>query len=311
MAKAKGTGRKRLAMVKPDFTLRKGETPEDSARVVYIPGKGLLPHIPYDPDLPSPILANGWSVRDGKLANGLTPRADAFARLVARGVTASDAMRSTWPRASLRSTVTRASRLLAMCKAQISQHRVTWENAQQQKTMPMRDFVLSRLTIEAQEAPESSSRIKALDLLGKSEAMWTTVQRQEHTVSPAQLAGLKTQLEQRLSTVLSKLGVRSNAMPSGGGNRIIDNYGKSPDALGIGAGQPLDPHPGGHPPLLARDPRLSGDTNPLTQIPTFPGSILVDGTRSGTFVREVTAGDLGLDEEHIAPDLPDYLRKNR
>lgn len=312
MARPSGKSRERFAP--PDYTLPKGETPEDSGRVVYVPGKGLVPVLPHDPDLPTPTTANGWLPIGGKLANGLTPRADCFARLVARGVTGSDAVRAAWPHLKSRDPIAlaaRAGRIMVLCKGLVTTYRDRWERERQQKTLPMRDFVLSRLTLEAQAAPESSSRIKALDLLGKSEAMWSTVVRQEHTVSPAQLAGLKTQLEQRLSTALSKLG----------GNRITDimeNSDAPRSALGIGAIQAPETPPEGCPPLHGSESHDPGDTISLTEIPKTPGGTPFSAEGP---VEEVPVGvgfpdlDLGrphfpeVEPEYIGPDLPEYLLK--
>lgn len=300
--KAKAKGKIPRGFTPPDYTLAKGETP-DSARVVYIPGKGLVPHIPYDPDLDGPVTANGWLPIGGKLANGLTPRMDAFARLVARGVSGSDAMRATWPTMQGRNAgviASRAGRVMDRTRMTVSGYRLAWEERGQQKSIPVRDFVLSRLTLEAQDAPESASRIKALDLLGKSEAMWTTTVRQEHTVSPTQLAGLKTQLEQRLSMALSKLGAHRITA-------IMENRGAARSALGTGPEVPPETPPEGHPPLHGSESRDPGDTNPPIYSPdlVWGGSFSGDGAVLG-----VGLPDLEVPEaEYIGPPLPDYLLK--
>ena len=251
--------------------------PPAPVHVLYLPGQGLRPHVPADPTMPSLTLESGWDVpKGGKVPGwGVSPRMLIFARLTASGVSGREALGAAFPllygqKNRARQAIRRASRIMAnpAMRETVRRLRELSERARRQETTSMRDFVLARLTHEAQTAPEASARIKALDLLGKSEAMWTTVIRQEQASTPEALENLKSQLEQRLRVALTKLGVA----PTPDGER--GNGPREGEA---------EPHPGGTP-LIARGTRPTpDDTIPPTQVLTSPGPI-----------REVTPEDLGL-----------------
>lgn len=245
--------------------------PPAPAHVLYQPGQGLRCAIPpADPTMPP----SGWMppVRGKVPGFGLTPRMLVFARLVASGVSGRGALAGAFPASygqknRARAASVRASAIMGnpTMRQAVLKLRSWAEGERRQQALTMRDFVLARLTHEAQTAPEASARIKALDLLGKSEAMWTTVIRQEQATTPEALESLKSQLEQRLRVALEKLGVA----PTPDGER----------GNGPGDGEP-EPHPGGTP-LIARGTRPTpDDTIPPTRSPDSP--------------REVLPEDLGL-----------------
>ena len=274
-------------------------------RVVYVPGRGLVPHIPSDPDLPHAVTANGWLPK-GRIVprSGLTPRVDAFARLVARGVSGADALRACWPLSygqknrPTHIVASRASVIKRRAEPAISRYRAEWERENRQQIATIRDFVLSRLTMEAQSAPEANARIRALDLLGKSEGMWTTVVKHEQTMSPDQLNSLKAQLEQRLKAAMSRLGQAGNP------DRITCIM-ENPPAGSLPGGSPeipyLDPHHPGTPPYSVGSPSHGHDTNPLPQFSDSPHPL--DGTQDGLtppgFLRRVKDGQVPKGPERV------------
>jgi hypothetical protein len=235
------------------------------AEIVYLPGGTLMPKVPLDLDIP-PAQISG-EIRTGRtLANGLTPRADAMARLVARGATLSDAYRAAY---QARPDI--APQQVTYAVQRIS-HKAGWGNAvglyrrgmeekRAQAVVNMRDFVLGRLTMEAQTAGESSSRIRALELLGKTEALFTDVRRTEKSINPKDLEALKTQLYQRLSTALG----RYNPALSLG----IGTVNSPPSATAEEKGS-REPHPPGSPLAAPADPPENfivtpGKPDPISQ----------------------------------------------
>jgi hypothetical protein len=219
------------------------------AEIVYLAGGTLMPRLPVDLDIP-PVTISG-EIRTGRtLANGLTPRADAMARLVARGATLSDAYRAAYqarPDIAPEQVTYAAHRITSkpVWRDAIGQYRGEMEAKRAQAVVNMRDFVLGRLTLEAQTAGESSSRIRALELLGKTEALFTDVRRTERSINPKDLEALKTQLYQRLSTALGRY---NPSLSLGTGTA---NGSRSPTAEEKGS---REPHPPGSPLESERDP---------------------------------------------------------
>lgn len=201
-----------------------GELPKGKPlpdRVVYVTGGGLVPHIPSDPAVGHPVTVHTPMGRQrfGKLPNGLSPRADCMARLIARGVSGVDAMRAAYGAVgSPKRLADRASAIVTgeVFREEVTRYRQSAERERAQEAIGMRDFVLSRLTLEAQTAKQDAARIQALKLLGQSEAMWTTVQRTEKAIDPKDLQALKAQLEQRLRHALHRLVPGSEAALSQG-----------------------------------------------------------------------------------------------
>ena len=208
-----------------------------------------MPKVPMDLDIP-PVTISG-EIRTGRtLANGLTPRADAMARLVARGATLSDAYRAAY---QTKSDLTPEQATYAAYRithkpvwsSAIGLYREEMERKRSQAVVNMRDFVLGRLTLEAQTAGESSSRIRALELLGKTEALFTDVRRTERSINPKDLEALKTQLYQRLSTALGRY---NPALSLGMGTA------NSPPSAPAEEKGSREPHPPGSPLESERDP---------------------------------------------------------
>lgn len=250
------------------------------ASVVYQIGGTLVPSLPADPDLPPPRVvrckgANGqhW------LVNGLTPRADAMARLVARGVGPSAAYRAAY---SVTDTppgrvAQQANRIASTARfaQRTNEYRRAMEESERQSRIGIRDFVLGRLTLEAQSAPEAAARIKALDLLGKTEGMFTSVHRTEKSINPKDLANLKDQLEQRLRLALLKYNP-SLSLASGPATG-------PPEAVAIG---PAGPHTPIAPLEANGDPSEAAILIPSSNSPISPAPV-----SSGSH-REMTWEDL-------------------
>jgi len=208
-----------------------------------------MPKVPLDLDIP-PAQISGERRAGRILANGLTPRADAMARLVARGATLSDAYRAAYQSKPDLAPIQASQAANRIChkpewRGAIDQYRREMEAKRAQAVVNMRDFVLGRLTMEAQTAGESSSRIRALELLGKTEALFTDVRRTERSINPKDLEALKTQLYQRLSTALG----RYNPALSLG----IGTANSPPSATAEEKGS-REPHPPGSPLESERDP---------------------------------------------------------
>ena len=225
------------------------KAPLGEAEIVYLAGGTLMPKVPMDLDIP-PVTISG-EIRTGRtLANGLTPKADAMARLVARGATLSDAYRAAYqskpdlPPMQATNAAYRITHKPTWGPA-IDRYRAEMEGKRSQSVVNMRDFVLGRLTLEAQTAGESSSRIRALELLGKTEALFTDVRRTERSINPKDLEALKTQLYQRLSTALGRVSP-SLSLGTGTANG-------PPSATAEEKGS-REPHPPGSPLESERDP---------------------------------------------------------
>lgn len=225
------------------------KAPMGEAEIVYLPGGVLMPKVPLDLDIP-PVQISG-EIRTGRtLANGLTPKADAMARLVARGATLSDAYRAAYQARPDKTPYAVAKAAYSLTRAEawepvMQGYRRGMEEKRSQSVVNMRDFVLGRLTLEAQTAGESSSRIRALELLGKTEALFTDVRRTERSINPKDLEALKSQLYQRLSTALGRV---SPSLSLGMGTA-----NGSPSATAEEKGS-REPHPPGSPLESERDP---------------------------------------------------------
>ena len=114
----------------------------------------------------------GQSVRDG-----LTAKQEAFAQAVAKGSTLADAYREAYDAERMKdsSIWTNASQLMSETKVALRVNAI--QKAQEERTLHdharLKRLVLERLHEEAVNAPSDSARIRALELLGKSIAMFT------------------------------------------------------------------------------------------------------------------------------------------
>ena len=271
--------------------------PMADGHMIYMPEGNLAPAIPYDPDIPPAELLPGWVTVRGRLPNGLSRRADLMARLMARGVQAVAAYRAAFNASgeAIRDAK-RAWRIgrTPRFRAELGSYRERLQRERRQASLGMREFVLGRLALEAQHASESSARIKALDLLGKSEALWTTVHRTEKTISPKDMQSLRVQLEQRLRDAMLKLNSRLQ------GQAVAHSHdtGSGQAAAGPQAGDETagGPHPPGSPLILNGFPSKTFDTIPLKGSPseTHPLESPQTSTPDGSLHREMELEDLGL-----------------
>lgn len=200
-----GTKREQKATLPTAYLVEPQAMP---GHVVYVPGGKLIPSLPLDPDLDSFVTAELSKAPRGKAPNGLPLRRDIFARLVARGATGAAAYRAAFNATdSAKSDTARASMILLDPRVirAIDGYKREARERREQSALGMQDFVRGGLVKEAQTAPEASARIRAYELLGKTEAMFTDVKRTEKALDQSSLQSLKTQLEQRLRLALHRL----------------------------------------------------------------------------------------------------------
>ena len=119
------------------------------------------------------------------IKGGLTAKQEAFAQGVAQGKTLADAYRNAYDAENMKeaSIYNEASRL--MDHPQISQRVSAIQRATEERTLHdqarLKRLVLERLHQEATNAESDSARIRALELLGKSIAMFTDRVEQDDT----------------------------------------------------------------------------------------------------------------------------------
>lgn len=137
------------------------------------------------------------------MKGGLTAKQEAFAQGVAKGQTLSEAYREAYDCSNMKdsSVWTEASKLMDNPKVI---HRVNGlQQAKEDRALHdstrLKRLVLERLHQEATQAESDSARIRALELLGKSIAMFTDKVEQETTERTSQ------DLEQELIARLKRL----------------------------------------------------------------------------------------------------------
>lgn len=134
---------------------------------------------------------------------GLTSKQESFAQAVADGKTLSDAYRASYDAENMKdSTIwTEASQL--MDNPKVSTRVLAIQQAREDRTLHdsarLKRLVLERLHAEATEAQSDAARIRALELLGKSIAMFTDRVEQEEGVRSSE------DLEQELIARLERL----------------------------------------------------------------------------------------------------------
>jgi hypothetical protein len=192
-----------------DNTSRPGSASKLPDKTVYHTGGILLPdNIPNDPDIIAEEISETnpqWLIYGKRCANGLRPRHDLMARLMARGLSVADSYRAAYNRYDL-PAITVSQRAASVTKhakfiGVLNQLRADYEQKSLQNAISVVDFVKGRLVLEAQSARNDGARIRALELLGKTESMFVDVKRNEN-VNVADLDKLKAQLEQRLRGIL-------------------------------------------------------------------------------------------------------------
>ena len=152
-------------------------------------------------------LVAGQSVRDG-----LTAKQEAFAQEVAKGSTLADAYRSAYNTEKMKpsSVWNNASQLMQRTQGA---HRVeaiqrSIEEAQVHDSARLRRLVLERLHVEAtREENTDASRVRALELLGKS----LPVSMFSDRVEQVETSRSASEIEQELLNRLAELGVSSKA----------------------------------------------------------------------------------------------------
>jgi len=150
-------------------------------------------------------LVAGQSVKDG-----LTAKQEAFAQEVAKGSTLADAYRKAYNTEKMKpsSVWNNASQL--MQRTQVA-HRVeaiqqAMEQSSLHDTARLKRLVLERLHVEATNEDNSdASRVRSLELLGKTVAMFSDRVEQVETSRSA------SEIEQELLNRLAELGVSSKA----------------------------------------------------------------------------------------------------
>lgn len=114
----------------------------------------------------------GQSVKEG-----LTAKQEAFAQAVARGSTLAEAYRSAYDAENMKDSTVWSEASTMMSRPKVAERVEAIQKAKEERTLldhaRLKRLVLERLHDEAMNAPSDSSRIRALELLGKSIAMFT------------------------------------------------------------------------------------------------------------------------------------------
>jgi hypothetical protein len=150
-------------------------------------------------------LVAGQSVKDG-----LTAKQEAFAQEVAKGSTLADAYRSAYDAERMKpsSVWNNASQL--MQRTQVAHRVEAIQQAMEQSSLHdsarLKRLVLERLHVEAtKEENSDASRVRSLELLGKTVAMFSDRVEQVESSRSA------SEIEQELINRLAELGVSSKA----------------------------------------------------------------------------------------------------
>jgi hypothetical protein len=285
----------------PEWTVPEGVTGDMlPASVVYVEGGKLIPALPHDPDLPDVLTAaaniKGWR----KLKNGLAPRTDIMARLMARGVQGVAAYRTAFNRSDEPiQASTKAWRIIGKPRfaAALRAYREILERESRQRAVEVADYVKGRLVQESQTAKESAARIKALQLLGQTEGLFTTVHRTEKVMDAAQLHTMKAQLYQRLRQAMAVSGHTPQASlshdtGSGSGTGIPQLEG-TPPATPLNATGPIQEPEilshGGDRVSFPRESQQQGVGGVFSEVPNEMGP---GGDFPGTMHRLMTEDDL-------------------
>lgn len=261
---------KNLPVISPQFRGRIGQGEIPPNDVVYTIGGGLMPALPADPDLPRALsVAATGKLRNGKLPNGLTRRADVMARLMARGAGTSAAYRAAYNamQSDPVDTARNAGRVAGVAgfRRVVSEYRMALEAESRQQAIGLGDFVKSRLVKEAQTARNDGARIRALELLGKTEGMFMDVKRTEKSLSAKDVTALKSELNQRLKEHLLRLAPQLVALGTSQ-DTGTDMAIQAPTGDEIAM---ADPHQGAAPLIASGSHPGSEDSIPPVQTPVF------------------------------------------
>lgn len=148
-------------------------------------------------------LVAGQSVKDG-----LTAKQESFAQEVAKGSTLADAYRKSYNAERMKdsSVWTNASQLMSVTKVaqRVEAIQRSIEDAKVLDSARLRRLVLERLHVEAtNEANTDASRVRSLELLGKTVAMFSDRVEQVETDRSV------SEIEKELLNRLAELGVSS------------------------------------------------------------------------------------------------------
>ena len=144
--------------------------------------------------------------RSANLPNGLTEKQEAFCMAVFSGVSFSEAYRQSYDAERMKpATVHRQAHELVLnpkVAARMDQLHRDRDQQQRMQALSRSDFVLKRLTDEAMNDDNSDgSRIRALELLGKSVALFTDkVETEDKTERDA--ATIRSELKAKLDRLM-------------------------------------------------------------------------------------------------------------
>jgi hypothetical protein len=150
-------------------------------------------------------LVAGQSVRDG-----LTAKQEAFAQEVAKGSTLADAYRKAYNAERMKDSSVWCNASKLMSDAKVAQRVKAIQDGMEQSALHdqarLRRLVLERLHVEAtKEENSDASRVRSLELLGKTVAMFSDRVEQVESSRSA------SEIEQELINRLAELGVSSKA----------------------------------------------------------------------------------------------------
>ena len=152
-------------------------------------------------------LVAGQSVKDG-----LTAKQEAFAQEVAKGSTLADAYRRSYDAERMKDSSVWCNASKLMSDAKVAQRVESIQQAMEQSSLHdsarLRRLVLERLHVEAtREENTDASRVRALELLGKS----LPVSMFSDRVEQVETSRSASEIEQELLNRLAELGVSSKA----------------------------------------------------------------------------------------------------
>ena len=146
------------------------------------------------------------SARSANLPNGLTEKQEAFCMGVFSGLSFSDAYREAYDAENMKpATIHRQAHELVInskITARLDQLHRDREQQQRMQSLSRSDFVLKRLQDEAMNSDNSDgARVRALELLGKSVALFTDkVETEDKTERDA--ATIKSELQAKLDRLM-------------------------------------------------------------------------------------------------------------
>jgi hypothetical protein len=157
-------------------------------------------------DKPKLVLVENESQSDKKKRRPLTAKQEKFLAEMIKGSTQADAYRASYQAAGMKPSAVynEASRLMSHPEIarRVLAHEASIERAAVSSALTRRRWVIEKLEAEAIDKDEgtSASRVRALELLGKTERLFTDVI--ENQPSEQSSEEVKTELERRLTELL-------------------------------------------------------------------------------------------------------------